>query len=1102
MGYRIGLDIGITSVGYAILKTDEKGSPYKIEHLTSVIFPIAENPKDGKSLAMPRREQRGARRRNRRTKFRKHRTKMLFVRSELLTIKQIEAIYSEKQKLSSIYELRTKALNERLTNEELFRILYFFSGHRGFKSNRKSELTEKDMGPVLTAIKDIEEKLADGTYRTLGEYMELDEKYQEHKRNKDGIDRYLGTAKRSLIEDEIKQIIIAQQQFGNTKLTSGFQVAFIGDEEQTGIFNDQREFEDGPGKQSPYAGNQIEKMIGACTFEENEKRAPKASYTFQYFDFLCKLNNLKYRETIGGEYRFLSLEQKNVLKEKVLTTQKITFSGVKKLLDLPEHAQFNLVNYGTKSTVKETETKSVFYAMISYHKLKKAIPAPIFSNLSTAELDEIGRILTLYSSDKGRKNEFYSRLAIPEEVVEALLPINFSKFGNLSLKAMRKIIPYLEMGLVYSEAATQAGYDFRHKKIDQAYIHENVTNPVVKRAASQTIKIVNNIIRKYGEPDGINIELARELSKNFSERKKTVKYQEENRARNERIADKLRECELPVNGANITRLKLFEEQGKFDPYTGLKIPFDRAFSEEYEVDHIIPYSKTLDDSYGNKILVSAKANQEKGNRIPMEYLQGKPERIKKLESITATIKNPKKCEKLLKQQLTKEDVDGWKTRNLNDTRYISSLLHDYFNQNISFAKLESEKKKRVIAVNGAITSKLRARWGFNKIRENGDEHHALDALIVACVTDKYIKEITSFSKRKEVRFNENLWKREKTPQEIEQEVVHFKKDYDRIFNQAFPLPWTNFREEVSCRMSENPAELMKNHTWETYTDDEIAALRPIFIVRMPNMKTSGPAHQETIRSGKLEEKGLNISRVSIEKLKLDKEGTIKSGNAQFYKDSGNGWQLLHDKLKVALEKHDGDGSKAFPDGVFKYQYLDKEHTVRKVRLVAKSTLQTSLNEKKSVADNGSMIRIDVFRNEQGKYQFVPIYAKDRVAKKLPNQAVAVGKIAKEWPLIEESDFKFSLYSNDLIRVKHKKGVKHVSKDGNKEEKSKTDFFGYYTGADIATASISGISPNNFFEFRSMGLATLISIEKYKVDYFGNYHQVNEKVRQKFPKNRM
>lgn len=159
-------------------------------------------------------------------------------------------------------------------------------------------------------------------------------------------------------------------------------------------------------------------------------------------------------------------------------------------------------------------------------------------------------------------------------------------------------------------------------------------------------------------------------------------------------------------------------------------------------------------------------------------------------------------------------------------------------------------------------------------------------------------------------------------------------------------------------------------------------------------------------------------------------------------------------------------------------------------------------KKKSVADNGSMIRIDVFRNEQGKYQFVPIYAKDRVAKKLPNQAVAVGKIAKEWPLIEESDFKFSLYSNDLIRVKHKKGVKHVSKDGNKEEKSKTDFFGYYTGADIATASISGISPNNFFEFRSMGLATLISIEKYKVDYFENYHQVNEKVRQKFPKNRM
>ncbi|MGY3777713.1 type II CRISPR RNA-guided endonuclease Cas9 [Isobaculum melis] len=1098
MGYRIGLDIGITSVGYAVLRTDEKGEPIRIEHLNSVIFPIAEHPKDGKSLALPRRESRGARRRTRRTKFRKYRTKMLFIRHGLLTKNQIEKIYNQNLGGQSVYELRAKGLDQALTNEELFRIFYFFSGHRGFKSNRKSELTEKDMGPVLSAIKEIEDKLEDGNHRTLGEYMCKDEKYKERKRNKEGKERYLGTANRAMIEIEIKKIIETQRLLGNTDLSSEFEIEYIGDGSKTGIFNDQRDFEDGPGS-GPYAGNQIEKMIGFCTHEPDEKRAPKASYTFQYFDLLSKLNNLKYQEHIGEKYQELTLEQKNLIKEKVLSSKEVKFSAIKKLLGLSSHARFNLVTYGSKATIEETEKKTKFYSMSSYYKLKNSLPEAFFNQLTAEQLDEIGYILTVYSSDHRRKDEFYGRLAFPEQIVESLLPINFSKFGNLSLKAMKKIMPFLEMGFNYYDASAQAGYDATYKKIDAKTIHEDVNNPVVKRAVSQTIKIVNHIISKYGKPDAISIELARELGKPHDIRKKISKSQETNRIVNERIADKLRELGIIVNGENIIRLKLWEEQGGMDPYTGLAIPYAHVFSDRYEIDHIIPYSLTLDDSYGNKVLVSGAANREKGNKIPLDYLAGDIDRIHKLEAIAGDIKNPRKREKLLKKQLTKEDIEGWKTRNLNDTRYISVLLHNYFKQNISFAKLETEKKQRVFAVNGTITAKLRARWGFNKIRENGDQHHALDALIVACVTPKYVKEVTNFSKRKEVRGNSQLWERKEYLQEIENEVVTNKEDYDRIFNQAFPYPWPKFRDEVICRMSENPSELMQNYQWKTYTDEEISTLKPIFIVRRPNKKVTGPAHQETIRSAKLKEQGKNISRVSISKLKLNKNGEIVSGNGTFYKTEDNGWQLLYEKLKNELEKNGGNGELAFPTGAFTYQHLEKSHTVRKVKIEAKTTLQAVLNEGKAVADNGSMVRIDVFRTN-GKYLFVPIYVKDTVEKDLPNKACVAHKQHLEWPIVNEADFQFSLYSGDLIRIQHKTGVKLVSKDGLKETKIEPDFIGYYVGANISTASISGDNHNNYYRFESLGIATLVNLEKYQIDYFGNYYKVKEKQRQKFHEN--
>jgi len=1100
MGIKIGLDVGITSVGYAVLRTDDEGVPYKIETLNSVIFPAAENPKSGDSLAAPRRGNRGSRRRTRRTKFRKYRTKRLFIRHGLLTAEEIEDIFNQKLGHKTIYELRTEALDRKLTNEELFRILYFFAGHRGFKSNRKAEKAEDDIGIVLSAISEIKTALEEGTYRTLGEYMHAHPKYEEHKRNKDGKDRYLGTAQRDFIIDEIKQIVNAQRGFGNEALTETFEQEFIGngEGEAAGIFTAQRDFDEGPGKGSPYGGDQIEKMIGWCTFEKEEHRAAKGTYTFQYFELLSKLNNLKIQEFAGDDWKELNPNQRQFIIDKAFSKDKLQYAEIKKLLKLEPEAKFNLLSYGSKTEQDKTE-KTNFVALSSYDKVRKALGKEVYEAMPNSLKDEIGTILTTYSSDKSRRRVFADRLSLTSEQVEALLPLTMTQYGHLSLKAMRNIIPYLEMGLTYDKAAESAGYDFKHNAIDRAFIHENVSNPVVKRAVSQCIKVVSQLTREYGKPDAINIEFSRELGKNFEERRKIEKNQKENMARNESIANELRENGIAVNGENITRLKLWREQGNMDPYTGKEIQYGDVFYGHYDVDHIIPYSISFDDSFGNKVLVSSAANREKGNRIPMEYLANDPVGIQNLEKIAGTIRNYNKREKLLKKKLSPEDVDGWKSRNINDTRYIARLLRNYFRQNIEFSEKENIKEK-VAVNNGTVTARMRARWGLGPKHRDNDRHHAMDAVVVACMTPAFVRRVTAYSKRQEVRYNKSLWNADTLESDLAHMSIEKREEYEKMFSKSFPQPWEGFRDELNARLSDSPKELIKNirNTLGTYADEEIEKLKPMFVVRRPNKKITGPAHLETIRSGKLLTEGKSLSRVSISKLKLNKNGEIGTGNAEFYKSEDNGWMPVYNALKAEMEQNGGSGEKAFPDGVFTYtQENGQTHTVRKVKVIQKSTLQAVLNDGKAMADNGSMVRIDVFRTPK-KYVFVPVYVKDTVAKELPEKYCVQGKNYVDWPEISDEDqFVFSLYQNDVVRVDHKSGMPLTYSGENIGVEKMENLIGYYSSANIALGCITIRSNDSSFSAVNVGIATLRSLEKMQVDYLGNLSKVKEKTRQTF-----
>lgn len=355
MKYGVGLDCGIASVGFCVVALDSNDEPKRIVKLGSRIFDRAENPKDGSSLAKPRREARGLRRRVRRHQHRLERIRYMLVKDGIVSQSELSSMFCGQ--LSDIYELRTAALDKPISNIEFARVLINLAQRRGFKSNRKIDENTKDKetGKLLGAIERNRESIIERGYRTVGEMLFKDERYSKYKRNK-GED-YLNTVSRDMIADEIKKIFDSQRRFG---------MAFASEKienEYTDIVMSQRPFDLGPGdgnekSPSPYAGNQIEKMVGKCTFFPNEYRAAKATYSFQLFSLLQGINNITLTDNAGNTFA-LSQQERNIIKEYCFNTSNVTYASIRKKLGISSDYKFKNITY-TEKGIEESEKKTKF----------------------------------------------------------------------------------------------------------------------------------------------------------------------------------------------------------------------------------------------------------------------------------------------------------------------------------------------------------------------------------------------------------------------------------------------------------------------------------------------------------------------------------------------------------------------------------------------------------------------------------------------------------------------------------------------------------------------------------------------------------------------
>lgn len=471
--YILGLDIGIASVGWAVIEIDATEMPVRLIDVGVRVFEKGEVPKTGESLAKARREARSQRRLIRRRAHRLLRARRLLKREGVLSASDFDQQGLIIGLPNHPWQLRVAALERRLMPKEWAAVLLHLVKHRGYLSQRKYEEqnADKELGALLAGVNANHAALQDGRFRTPAELaVQVFEKNHRHIRNQRG--DYSHTFSRKDLQAELNLLFEKQQAFGNPATSDGL---------KQGIEMLQMV------QRSALSGEAVARMLGHCTFEPEEFKAAKHTYTAERFVWMTKLNNMRIVDE-GGRERPLDEHERRLLIDLPYQKAKLTYKQVRQKLELDESNRFKAVRYHT-----EKAEDAVLMEMKAYHAISRALEKAGLKNKNTPLAfspqvqDEIGTVFSLYKTDEGIKGRLKEILS-EAELNALLLHLNFNQFIQISLKALRRILPLMEQGRRYDEAcATVYGNHHGHRdQKEEVYLPEipsdQLRNPVVLRA--------------------------------------------------------------------------------------------------------------------------------------------------------------------------------------------------------------------------------------------------------------------------------------------------------------------------------------------------------------------------------------------------------------------------------------------------------------------------------------------------------------------------------------------------------------------------------------------------------------------------------------------
>jgi len=833
----LGLDLGITSVGWGIIDDD-----FTIIDQGVRLFEesTADKNKD-------RRGYRGSRR-----LLRRRRARILRMYKYLEEIGVINDTFSY---LDNPYEIRVKGLSQKLSNDELATALLHITKRRGSSleviesdaDNKDEQSAKKAIQYNLTKLR--EEKLFIAQIQL--------------QRHQDETQKVRGHHNIFKTEDYLKEV---EQILNNQNLTQEQ------NEKILDIIGTRRKFTEGPGSiqaPTPYGRfrpveselkeklfehlrlkkdqrllketftytyedktykifksgvviptkplNLIDLMRGKCSIYPDQFRASKRSFSAELYNLLNELNNIRFILT----NKVLTQQEKEEIIEHVLEKGDFTYAQFKK--------KFN-VQSDDDITGSLKDNKNIFAGFKKLHKIYNTL------NLKLPErdiLDQISDVLTNYPTIEDRTEQF-NHMKLDKKLIENLVTLTgFNGTHALSYKALNNFIPMLiEENL--NQQQLRMKYDMAQQDAVDSIIYEDdsITNPVVRRVQREAQKVIQELIKTYGNFDSIVIETTRD--KNTKEQVTRIKQIQEKNKKLNLESQEIIEASGYSNDHRLSailsqKIRLYNEQNQRCAYTGEVIDIGRLLRDPkaYEIDHIIPYSISFDDSFNNKVLVTHEVNQLKGNRTPFGYFaQGLnlQHEINNYADFKRYVEsNPnynrfKKANLLYEKDITKySTLLEFKNRNLNDTSYairsFMTHLKRYFKQNNIPTNVFTMKGKqtnlfRNVAMNQWYRNNPNQDYKSNPFYKSRNyfKHHAIDALIVAGLFNQ-----NTFKKFYQMDVNEDktVLFTQKTGEIIKTNPFEDDKLY-KFFNQIAELDDEQFK--FSWKIDSKPNRTISDQT--------------------------------------------------------------------------------------------------------------------------------------------------------------------------------------------------------------------------------------------------------------------------------------------------
>ena len=805
--YLLGLDLGVGSIGWAVIS--ENNSQSSITALGCRIIPLSTNDETEftKGQAITKNADR-TRMRGQRRGYDRFQLRRRYLAEQLGKMGMSYAPELSGLDAKTLWGLRAKAVSEQISLPELGRVLFHLNQKRGYKS-AKSDYGDKSQSAYVKEVFNRYDSLKERNL-TIGQFFYGKLSEDASFRCKDQV------FPRVAYVEEFDAIVTRQRLYYPTVLT----------DENIDILRNRIIYYQRPLKSCKH-------LVAVCEFEKRAYRsgdgkvvfsgpkvAPRSSPLFQVCKIWESINNLCLRNKVG-DVLYITAEQKQALFDFMNTHEKLKLQDLYKLLGISKADGWwggKAIGSGLQGNTTYTAIAKALEGYAGAEALLRFDLQEVESGRVCEDSGEIERVIApdfekqplyrlwhvLYSiSDQAeleavlRNGDFNITDA---EVIDRLCKIDFVKsgYGNKSSRMMRKILPYLRQGEIYSSACAMAG--FRHSDsltkeevlsrelVDRLPLLEKgaLRQPVVEKILNQMINVVNALMERYGRFSAIRVELARELKQSSEERNKTSKAMEQNRKENERIAKRIaEEYGLTATRSRIQKMKLWEESAHRCMYCGQPVNVkDFLLGFDVETEHIIPRSLYFDNSSSNKVCACRTCNQEKNNRTAYDYMKSKGEGAFQayIDRVNEYYKEKRigkgKFEKLLmpRTEIPTDFID----RQLRESQYVARKAKELLQQVC----------RNVSSTSGSVTDFIRHTWGWDRIlhdlnftwyQSNGltemrevnigntkmteecikgwskrmdHRHHAIDALVIACTKQGYIQRINHLNTLKEEPFTQ------------------------------------------------------------------------------------------------------------------------------------------------------------------------------------------------------------------------------------------------------------------------------------------------------------------------------------------------------------